>query len=180
MNVNWMDAAIVGILLVSVLGAVRNGFTREVLRIASLVMGIFLAMWWYDRVALELHPYIDEPRLAACAAFLLIFTGCLVAGAAFAWSLVKVWGITGLRWFDKLIGAAFGLVRGLLIAAAVLLAVITFLPFPGAARTVAESKLAPWVLHAAGAAASAAPQDFQDAFANGFDRVREVWTGGRS
>ncbi len=178
MDVNWVDAVIGGILLVSVLGAVRNGVTREILRIAALVMGIFLAMWWYDRVAPELLPYIDEPKLAACAAFLAIFTGCLIAGAVFAWILVKVWGLTGLRWFDRLLGAAFGLIRGLLIAAAVLLAVITFSPFAGAAQTVAESKLAPWALHAARAAAAAGPQDFQDAFADGFDRVRQVWTGG--
>ena len=180
MDVNWIDAAIGGILLLSALGAVRNGATREVLRIAALIIGIFLAMWWYDRVALQLQPYIDEPRLAACAAFLLIFAGCLIAGAVFAWVLVKVWGIVGLRWFDRLLGAAFGLVRGLLIAAGVLLAVIAFRPFPGAAQTVAESKLAPWVLHAARAAAAAAPQDFQETFTDGFDRVREVWTGSRS
>ena len=179
LDVNWIDALIGGILLLSVLGAVRNGATREVLRIAALLAGIFLAMWWYDRVALELQPYIDDPRLAACAAFLSIFTGCLLAGAVFAWSLVKVWGFAGLRWFDRLLGAAFGLVRGLLVAAAVLLAVIAFRPFPDAAQTVAESKLAPWVLHAARAAAAAAPRDFRDAFLNGSERVREVWTGNR-
>lgn len=180
MDVNWLDAIIGGVLLVSVLGAIRNGVTREVLRIASLIVGIFFAMWWYDRVAPQLRPYIDDPRWAACAAFLLIFLVCLVAGAVFARVLVKVWGITGLRWFDRLLGGAFGLVRGMLAAAAVLLAIITFSPLPGTARTVAESKLAPWVLHGARVAASAAPQDFQDAFRDGFDRVRAVWTGERS
>lgn len=179
LDVNWIDAVIGGILLLSVFGAMLNGATRELLRIAALIIGVFLAMWWYDRLALELQPYVEEPRVAACAAFLFIFTGCLLAGAVFAWSLVKVWGFTGLRWFDRLLGAAFGLVRGLLAAAAVLLAVIAFRPFPGAAQTVAESKLAPWVLHAARAAAAAAPRDFRDAFLNGSDRVREVWTGGR-
>ncbi len=179
MNINWLDIVIGVILLVSVLGAVRNGVTKEILRIASLAVGIFLAMWWYDRLALELQPFIEDPRLAAGAAFVLILVSSLVAGTAFAWTLIKLWGITGLRWFDRLLGGAFGLVRGMLVAGAVLLVVIPFSPFASTSRTVADSKLAPWVLHGARVAAATAPKDFRDAFTNGFDRVQAAWTGDR-
>ena len=45
MNFNWLDIVIGVVLFISVLGAVRNGATKEILRIASLAVGIFLAMW---------------------------------------------------------------------------------------------------------------------------------------
>lgn len=179
MEFNWLDAVIGGILFISVLGAATNGVTKEIIRIASLVSGLFLAMWWYDRVAVELQPFIDHPKLAAGLAFVLILVACLIFGALFAWLLVKLWGLTGLRWFDRALGGAFGLVRGLLVAAAVLLTMVSFSPFPGTSRIVANSRLAPWVLNGAQLMASVAPQDFQDAFTNGFDNVQAAWTGAR-
>ena len=179
MNFNWLDIVIGAVLFISVLGAVRNGATKEILRIASLAVGIFLAMWWYDRLAIELQPFIEEPRLASGAAFVLILVGSLIAGAFFAWTLIKLWGITGLRWFDRLLGGAFGLLRGTLVAGAVLLVVVPFSPVPSTSRTVADSKLAPWVLNGAQVAAATAPEDFRDAFADGFDRVQAAWTGDR-
>ena len=180
MNVNWLDLLIGGVLVISLAGAVRNGVTREVIRIAALLLGVIAAMWWYDRAALALMPYVHEPRMAAACGFLLILGGCLTAGVLVAWVLIKIWGWTGLRWFDRLLGAGFGMIRGLLISAALLMAIVAFSPFPGTSATVAESKLAPWVLHGARAAAAIAPADFRDAFSEGFERVQGVWTGNRT
>ena len=40
MYVNWLDLLIGGILLLSLIGAVRNGVTKEVVRIVALLFGI--------------------------------------------------------------------------------------------------------------------------------------------
>ena len=165
----------------SALGAVRNGATREVLRIAALIMGIFLAMWWYDRVALQLQPYIDEPRLAACAAFLLIFAGCLIARRRLCLGLSSRFGAlsgcagstgcSGPRsaWF-----AACSSRRGFCSPSS------PSVRSPAPRRRLRSRS---WRLGCSTRPAPRRPrppQDFQETFTDGFDRVREVWTGSRS
>lgn len=181
MTVNWLDLTIGGILAISFLTALRNGMTREIVRIVALLFGIVGAMWGYERVAGEyLAPYISDPRLAQFAAFGGIVIGCLLAGAVAAWILVKLWGVTGLRWIDRLLGGAFGLVRGTVIATALVLGVVSFAPMADAEETVAESQLAPLVLHGARAASLAAPTALRDAYGAGFERVRTAWSGAKA
>ena len=177
MYVNWLDLLIGGILLLSLIGAVRNGVTKEVVRIVALLFGIVGGMWFYQRAALEIMPYIANEQLARFVAFVSIVVGCLIGGGLLSWVLVKLWGLAGLRWFDRLLGAGFGLVRGLVIATAVVLGVVAFSPVAGTAETVGNSRLAPLVLHGARAAAFLAPAELKTAYNQGFERVRATWTG---
>ncbi len=176
MGFNWLDLLIGGILLVSFIAALRNGVTREVVRLIALAAGIIGAMWFHERGAAELAPYLASEALAKFVAFVLILVGCVAAGGFIAWFLDKVWGATGLRWFDRLLGGAFGLVRGLAVAMAIVLGLIAFVPIAGAERAVAQSQLAPLVLHGARAAALLAPADLRLAYAENFEKVREVWS----
>ncbi|MCB1022583.1 MAG: CvpA family protein [Bryobacterales bacterium] len=177
MDLNWLDLVIGGILLISLLAALRNGMTKEVVRIVALICGVLGGMWFYPRVAAELAPYIENEKLANFAAFGAIVLGCLILGGLIAWGLDKIWGFAGLRWFDRLLGAGFGFVRGMLVAMALVMAVVAFAPVESAERTVATSRLAPLVLLGAGAVSRVAPAQLRDAYDSGFERVRAVWTG---
>ncbi len=175
---NWLDIAIGGVLILSLIGAIRNGLTREVVRLLAIVAGIVGGMWWYEEVAAYYRPYVDSEQLAGFAGFGTILLGTLLAGMLIAWVLVKMVGWVGLRWFDRLLGGAFGLLRGMLMAAALVLAVVAFTPIAGSPETVADSKLAPWVLHGARTAVAVAPSKLQRAYSEGLQRVRAVWAGG--
>ncbi len=177
MDFNWLDLVIGGVLLISFVGALRNGVTREVVRLLALGLGVVGAMWGYQRVADRLAPYIADPQVARFAAFAGIVIACLIAGAFIAWALVKLWGMTGLRWFDRLLGGAFGLVRGLAVSTALVMGIVAFSPVAGAEETVASSRLAPWVLHSARATSYLAPTALREAYVSGFERVRAVWSG---
>jgi membrane protein required for colicin V production len=174
---NWLDLAIGGIILFSALAALFNGATREIVRIVALVFGLAAAMWGYERPAVEFARYIGDPRAANFLGFASIVVAALALGSLVAWVLVKLWGAVGLRWFDRLLGGAFGMVRGLVAATALVLAVVAFAPVAGSEQAVADSRLAPWVLHGARAAAVAAPAPLRQAYDAGFERVREAWSG---
>ena len=174
---NWLDIVIGAILVFSILGALKSGLTREVVRLVALLIGIFGGMWWHKDVAAALYqPHIADERVAAFAGFATILIGSLVLGMAVAWLLVNVWGWAGLGWFDRLLGGAFGLVRGLLVAACVVLAVVAFAPVAGSNQTVADSRLAPWVLHGARATVALAPAELEQAYLRGFEKIREIWS----
>ena len=59
---------------------------------------------------------------------------------------------------------------------AIVLGLAVLVGIAGAERAVAQSRLAPWVLHGARAAALLAPADLRLAYAENFERVREVWS----
>ncbi len=179
MGLNVLDLVLGGLLLLSVFGAARNGITKELIRIASLVFGVVAALWGYGVLAQQLEPWIASGRVAAAVAFVLIFLGCLVAGGLLARVLSSVWSWTGLRWVDRLFGAAFGVLRGLLIASVVLLGLIAFQPLADTSQVVANSKIAPWVLHIAKTAASLAPKSFREAFRRGVSGLEEERAGDR-
>ncbi len=179
MGVNWLDILIGGILFVSVLAALRNGVTKEIVRIAALLLGVVGGMWFYDQLALELTGYISSMQLANFVAFAAIVVGCLIAGGLIAWALDKIYGFAGVRWFDRFLGAGFGFLRGLVVATMLVLGVVAFAPVADAERAVADSRLAPWVLHGARAASLVAPAELRQAYDSGFERVRDIWTGGK-
>ncbi len=171
MDLNVLDIVLGSILLLSVILAARNGITKELLGIASLVAGVVVAMWSHGLVAHELQPWIRNPRIAAGIAFALIFFGCVLVGMLIARALVGVWSFTGLRWLDISLGGVFGIFRGLLICAVVLLGLIAFQPLGGTGNLVSRSALAPWIVNVARTVVAVAPQGLRTAFKRGIAAV---------
>jgi membrane protein required for colicin V production len=175
MSINWLDVLLGGILLLSCLGAIRNGLTKEIVRLVALVVGIIGGMWFYPDVAIYMQPYLTDESISSFAGFLAILLGSLVAGMIVAWVLVKLLGWVGLRWFDRLLGGAFGLVRGVLVCAALVLALLAFAPLTRSTEVVAESRIAPWVLHVAQVTSFAAPAELRHSYDESFARVKAAW-----
>lgn len=169
-----LDIVLGAILLASVIGATLNGLTKELLRIASLIVGLLVAMWGYGVLAGYLGQWISNAKIASAVAFALLFIGCLITGALLARLLAGIWSLAGLGPLDRLLGAAFGALRGLLLAAALLLALVAFQPVADTAGLVADSRIAPFVLNLARTAAAVAPEALRDAYQEGLNHVRDL------
>lgn len=174
---NWLDVIIATLLLSSVISSVVRGFARELASLAALLLGILFGLWWYPELGRHIEPFSANKGIAGFVAFFLI----LFAFLAFGWLVGKILRAMikagGLSWVDRVLGVAFGLVRGMVASAALVLAILAFLHGPGATRAVAESRLAPAVLYGARALAAVAPRPLREAFDRGFQRVRDVWRG---
>jgi membrane protein required for colicin V production len=175
MSINWLDVLLGGILLLSCLGAIRNGLTKEIVRLIALVGGVIGGMWWYSDAGAYFQPWLPDKGVSSFAGFLAILLGSLTAGMVVAWVLVKLLGWVGLRWFDRLLGGAFGLVRGVLVCAALVLGLLAFAPLTRSTEVVAESRIAPWVLHATQFTSLAAPSELRQAYDENFARVKAAW-----
>ena len=173
-----LDIFLGAILLLSVAGAARNGFTKEVVRLAALIVAVVVAMWGHGVLAQQFSPWIADARIAGVVAFVLLFVGCLLVGALAAGLLASVWEWSGLRWVDMLLGGGFGLVRGMLVCGVVVLCLLAFRPFASVATVVAESRIAPWATNVARTAAALAPQGLRRAFGQGAAEVEERRGGG--
>jgi len=170
-GVDWI---IVGALIVSILIAASNGFLYELFSFAGVVIGYVAAAWGYQKVAAWYLPMVKAPWVADIAGFLTIFIGIVllagIIGRLARWAMKEV----GLSWADRLLGGAFGLVRGVLVIAVVLLATASFAP---ASRWMANSQLAPYILIVARAAIWVAPGSVRAHFNDGMHVLRDTRAG---
>jgi membrane protein required for colicin V production len=169
---NGLDWLIAGILLLSVVHAAAQGFVFELFSLAGTVLGYLLAAWEYPVAARYLAPYVKSTLVASGAGFLLIFVAVVIlagiAGRIARWATKSV----GLRWFDRLLGGAFGFLRGAFAVVVLVMAIASFLP---SSRVLAESSLAQYFLVAGRAVVYAGPGDLKQKFRDGLkalDRVR--------
>lgn len=125
----WADYAILIIIALSALISVWRGFVKEALSLAGLIVAFWLALSFQQPLANFLADYIGTPSLQLIAAFAIIFITTLILSGLvnyLAGQLVKKSGLSGT---DRFLGVLFGLARGvLLVAILVLLAGLTQLP----------------------------------------------------
>jgi len=159
---NWLDLLIVGILAWFTFRAFTNGLIREVVSLLGLIAGVALAGAFYDDLSANLEFVIEDATTRRLIAFGAIFIGTTVAGMVIAAVLHTAASMLFLGPLDRLGGAAFGLVKGLLLVQILLVAVSVFPAQTSVARAAAESTLAPVFLRAAPAIQAALPEEFSD------------------
>jgi membrane protein required for colicin V production len=175
--VNWLDLVIGTILLFSTVQSFRRGFSREVIGLAASVFALVLGMWFYGLAGSLVAPYVDSPRVANFIGFLLVVAGVMLVGALLSWIVNRFLRTVGLSFFDRLLGAAFGFARGLLVVIALLTAFMAFGSHVGTDATpsaVVNSKLAPWVLEASRVTVAIAPMDLKQNFRKYYSKVRSA------
>ncbi len=152
------DWFLVLMLVVSTIGALARGFIRVLLSLAGLVAGILVASWNYLQVATNLHRWITNYAVDQVLAFLLILALVMALFGWIAALLSRTVRAVGLGFVDRLLGAALGAVRGLLLGVAAMMAVSAFLPDAG---WVQNSVLAPYFLDGVDAVSFVVPRHLQ-------------------
>ena len=171
MGLSFFDWAIVLIVVLSVLQAIAQGFFYEFFSLAGAIAGYLLAAWEYPRVAAWYSPHVNSEWAANIAGFFTIFLAVvLLAGVVGRIARWAVHGV-GLRWFDRLLGAVFGFVRGAVISTVIVLALAAFAPQWG---WLQQSRIAPFLLVSGRALIWAAPADLRQRFREGWNLLRTV------
>lgn len=118
--VDWILLAV--LVFSMVLGAWR-GLVYEVLSVLGWAASFYLAQWLAPDVAARLPLQSASDPVRYAAAFVLVFVAAVFVAGLLAFLLKKLVEAVGLRPVDRTLGAAFGLVRGviLLLAAAVVI-----------------------------------------------------------
>lgn len=139
------DWAILAVLFFSTVTALVRGLLLEVFSLVGLIVGAFIAGWQYDVCSPLLMRFGMSKNVADAVAFLVIAFGVAIAVSLFGKLLRGVVRGVGLGWIDRLLGAAFGLIRGL--AAVLIVVVATAAFFPGT-EWLRDSELVPYFLQA--------------------------------
>lgn len=126
---HWADMTILAVILVSVVVSVLRGFVKEVLSLLAWVAAFWVAARFSSAAAAWLEPYVAVPAARLVIAFVAVLLATLLAVGVVNFLIGKLLESTGLSGTDRLLGALFGLARGVgVVGIAVLLAGLTPLP----------------------------------------------------
>jgi membrane protein required for colicin V production len=155
-----MVLALCGASLVA--GALR-GLVRALLTGVALIVGLVIAARGYAEAGEVLRGLgLVESGAAAGAAGFLVLTGLIfglgfVAGHLLSSRLKR----TRLAWFDRTLGAGFGLLRGFFVSSALFLALTAF---PVRLSSVEEARTAPFLAEGAKLLTAFTSQDVRTSF----------------
>lgn len=123
MSFNWADWVILGIVVVSSLFGLMRGLIKEALSVANWIIAVLIAATYQDPLASLLAQHIETPSLRQIIAFSSLFFVTLLIGALVNYLIGEMIKMSGLSAVNRILGMAFGLVRGLVVVMALLLLV---------------------------------------------------------
>jgi membrane protein required for colicin V production len=160
MDWNALDWILILVLIVSTVRAWMRGLVQALFGLLGFVGGFQLATWNYDVVGDWIYQrgYVRLLSNSRVVAFLVITITVVILFEVIGRGVKKAAHAVGFGLLDRVLGACFGLARGMLLGVAVIVGVTAFAPqsgwndgsrlsslFLGAARAV--SFVVPYDLH---------------------------------
>jgi membrane protein required for colicin V production len=170
---NWLDWVLAAVVLISVITAIFKGLVAELISLASVVVGVAVAVLNYGRVAPWFEDLTRSHAIALGLSFLLLFFGTLAIGALVSVLARKLIHTAELEWVDRFLGGIFGLVRGVLVDCILLLVLMAF-TIKG--NAVQKSMLVPYITSGSRVIAVFMPREVKRDFQAGFERFRLTLT----
>jgi membrane protein required for colicin V production len=124
---NWVDFTIIGVIAFSALISIVRGFVREALSLISWILAFFISSRFYIYVT-DYLTYFDSDVIRIAVAIVILFVATLLVCAIVSYIISQLVQKTGLSGTDRVLGVCFGVLRGILVVAAVLFLIDTFTP----------------------------------------------------
>ncbi len=126
---HWVDIVVAVIIGMSMVIGLFRGLIKESVSLATWILGIWLGLVFSAPVAEYLPVGIESLTVKTVIAFVVIFLGVLLVGGILNYIAGQLIDKTGLSGTDRILGMVFGVLRGgLIVAVLVLLANLTNMP----------------------------------------------------
>ncbi|MGL9769144.1 MAG: CvpA family protein [Sodalis sp. (in: enterobacteria)] len=124
----WIDYIITGIVFFSALLSLIRGFIRETFSLVIWACAFFIASYYYSYLAIYLTSF-EKQIIRNGMAITLLFVATLIVGSILNYIIGSLVERTGFSTTDWVLGAFFGMLRGILIVSAALFFLDTFTSF---------------------------------------------------
>ncbi|MBW1899289.1 MAG: CvpA family protein [Deltaproteobacteria bacterium] len=125
---NPFDIFICILLAFCLIRGLFRGLVSELSSIICVLGGFYAAYTYYQAVSIPLSKWITNTDYLNIFSFFIIFTAIFICISLMGKLIKIILKIVLLGWFDRISGAGFGAVKGILIAAVLLFTFTTFLP----------------------------------------------------
>ncbi|MPY74546.1 MAG: CvpA family protein [Alphaproteobacteria bacterium] len=154
-----IDICFVAILVISGILAYIRGFVREVLSVAAWVGATFVTLYGYPHLQPIAREHIENRMLADGAAGGLLFVGSLIIFSIVASVLSRSVRESAASGFDRSLGFAFGVLRGVILISLLYLSAAWFWDRDKLPSAVLEARTFPLIDGSAQILLSLVPND---------------------
>ncbi len=112
-----IDIIIAVALIISVIVGIVRGFVKEAISIAALLVAIWAALNFGPGVGEISDSWLSSEELQTWFGRILVFIVILSLGGLLGWGISKLVRLSVLSGLDRLVGAVFGVGRGILLVA---------------------------------------------------------------
>jgi membrane protein required for colicin V production len=125
---NLLDFILIVIIAYCLVRGIFRGLVKELSSIIGVLGGLYAAYAYYPLVAASLSKWVKNTGYQNILSCLVLFLGVYLIVSLIGVIIKYVMNIVFLGWTDRLCGAFLGTVKGLLLAAILILVLTTFLP----------------------------------------------------
>ncbi|HSC17315.1 MAG TPA: CvpA family protein [Rhizomicrobium sp.] len=158
LQITWVDLAVVAILTLSTGFALFRGFVREILSVIAWAAAAFATLYFGRYVVPLMAPHfspVPARIMAYSAVFLVVLLPLLFIAARFSRRIYEA-HIGGL---DRVLGALFGVVRGLAVIGVLYMLYSLVMPIPAQAQWMKQARTLPLIQRSADALVALLPED---------------------
>jgi membrane protein required for colicin V production len=170
---NPLDIVIVAILSYCLIRGVFRGLIKELSAIVGVLAAFYAAYTYYPYLSEVLQRWISDVSYRHIASFFILFCAIFILISALGVVIQYLLDVAFLGWVDRLCGAAFGLIKGILICAVLVMALTAFLQ--KGTPLVKDSSLAPYINRIAENMAKVVSDDMKRQFDEKIDVLRKHW-----
>lgn len=171
--VNFFDIVIIIIFCFCVIRGVFRGLIKELSSLIGVLAGFYAAYSYYMVVAKPLAKWISNTGYLNILSFLIIFFCVFIIISILGVIIKYLLNIAFLGWVDRMFGAGFGTMKGVLIASVILVALTAFLP--KGSPVIKNSLLSPHVALISEKMAKVVSKDMRHAFEAKIADLKKTW-----
>lgn len=150
-----------------------RGLIKELSSIVGVLSGFYGAYMYYPFVAKLLSSWISNTGYLNILSFLVLFCGIFLIVSILGVIIKYLLSIASLGWTDRICGAGFSFLKGVLIVSVLLFTFTTFLP--KGAPIIKNSLLAPYVTKISEKMAKVVSEDMKRQFMDKIEEFKKSW-----
>ena len=170
---NSFDVVVAVILGFCLIRGIFRGLVKEMASIIGVLAGFYAAYTYYPEMAGLLSRWISNTIYLNITSFTVIFCLILLIISVLGVVLKYLLSIVHMGWVDRVSGAGFGVLKGVLIASVMLVTLTAFLP--KGSPLVRDSLLAPHINMLSENMAKIISDDMQQAFNEKMGELKSIW-----
>lgn len=170
---NFFDIIVIVILGYCLIRGIFRGLVKELSSIIGVFGGYYAAYTYYPVLAKPLSKWIANAGYLNIFSFLIIFCGVFIIISILGIIINYLLKIVFLGWLDRVSGAMFGAMKGILIVSVLLIALTAFLP--KGTPVIKDSLLSPYVTLVSEKMAKVIPKDMKHAFSTKIATIKKAW-----
>ena len=170
---NAFDIFVVVVVGFCLIRGIFRGLIKELSSIIGVFAGFYGAYTYYVKLAQLLSKWISDTGYLNIFSFLLIFCCVFIIISVLGVVIKYLLNVAFLGWVDRICGAGFGLIKGVLIVAVVMISLTAFLP--KGSPLIKKSLLAPHVALVSETMAKVVSEDMKGEFAGKINALKKAW-----